>query len=513
MQAGTIRRWRKAPGQPVARGDVIVEIDTEGGLLEVQSPVDGFLEQILAARGTTLSVNSPLAVVGDNRGQSTAPPAAVATPTQIGSARETSSKAQQKESPMSSTSQSLPVVPILMPKAGQTMEEGTLLKWHVKPGDRIEKGQVIFEIETDKANMDVEAVVSGRLARIVLAEGQSCKVLEPVAYLAEKDEDVDAFLAAGGAAATPQGPSAEPAPAAHSAPESSVTAAAAPEATRVKASPAARRLATERGVSLAAIAPGSGPHGRVLSTDVLNAAVAAPAAPSPTPAAQPAPAPEGVARRKMSQMRKAIARNLTLSKQTIPHFYIKATINAEPLMAFYQQEKAKYQCTLNDVIIAACARCITEFAPFRSRIEGDEIIEVPSANIGIAVGLEDGLVVPVLTAAEKLTLQQIGVESKRLAAAARAGKLEGVGKGVFTITNMGMFGVEEFSAIINPPESAILAVGTIREEVIVSGGTLRPGRVMTLTLSTDHRLIDGVMAARFLNRLKELLEWPAQLLA
>ena len=211
-------------------------------------------------------------------------------------------------------------------------------------------------------------------------------------------------------------------------------------------------------------------------------------------------------------MRKAIARNLTLSKQTIPHFYAKLTVNAEAIYSFYQAEKAKYPCSLNDVIVLSCARVISQFPAFRSRLEGDELVILPTANIGIAVGMDDGLVVPVLIGAESMTLKQVGSESKRLAAAARAGKIEGMGQGVFTITNLGMFGVEEFSAIINPPEAAILAVGAAREEVIVSGGTLKAGRVMTLVLSSDHRIIDGTLAAKFLAELKKMLEYPAQLL-
>jgi pyruvate dehydrogenase E2 component (dihydrolipoamide acetyltransferase) len=281
----------------------------------------------------------------------------------------------------------------------------------------------------------------------------------------------------------------------------------------VKASPAARRIAAEKNIDLSTVGMGSGPGGRIVSTDVQ---AASPRRPAPPVAAAPSPAiavsAEGVKRNKMSKMRKAIAANLLLSKQTIPHFYLRGTINAETLIAFYQGEKAKYPCSINDVVVMACAKAIGEFAPFRSRIEGDEIIEFPSANIGIAVGMDEGLVVPVLLQAEQMDLKKIGQESKRIANAAKAGKIEGLGQGVFTITNMGMLGVEEFAAIINPPEAAILAVGAAREAVIVSGGTLKPGKVMTMTLSVDHRVIDGMLAAKFMARLKELLEWPGQLM-
>ena len=408
------------------------------------------------------------------------------------------------------------VTPILMPQAGQSMEEGTLVKWRVAVGDRVTKGDIIFEIDTDKATMEVESTDSGRLARIILPEGGTLKVLEPVAYLAENDADVDAFLkgsATIGSATADQGSAPTQSTSSTSAPSETKSRIAPVQTTdsgRVKASPAARRVASERGVDLASVGAGSGPQGRILSSDVPSPAPT-PSAPKIVPAAQPSPVPaEGVRRKRMSQMRKAIGKALSLSKQTIPHFYVKLTVNAEPLFNFYQVEKAKYPCSLNDVVVLACARAVSEFPAFRSRVDGEEIVEFPTSNIGIAVGMDDGLVVPVLIGAEQMPLKQIGSETKRIATAARAGKIEGMGQGVFTITNLGMFGVEEFSAIINPPEAAILAVGSIREEVIVSGGTLKAGRVMTVVLSADHRLIDGAQAARFMARLKEFLEYPNQ---
>lgn len=213
----------------------------------------------------------------------------------------------------------------------------------------------------------------------------------------------------------------------------------------------------------------------------------------------------------MTKMRRAIGQALLRSKQTIPHFYGRITIDAEPLQAYYRRKKAEFQVTLNDVVLLACARALREFPALRSRIEGDELVEMPSAEIGIAVGVEDGLVVPVLTGADRRSLKDLAAESRRLVESARQGRVEGMGKGCFTVTNLGMFGIEEFSAIINPPESGILAVGAVREDVVVSGGAIRPGRVMTLTLSADHRIVDGVVGAKFLARLRELLENPGVL--
>ncbi|MGD1031741.1 MAG: 2-oxo acid dehydrogenase subunit E2 [Opitutaceae bacterium] len=491
MPKGTIRRWRKKAGQAVSKGEVIVEVEGETSLVEIESSVSGTLVEILAPEGETVSANGPLAVVNPDQA-SAAPPPAKPAPSPAAPAEALRAKAGGT------------VIPIVMPKAGQSMEEGVLAKWLVAPGAQIKKGDVIFEIETDKAKMEVEATDSGRLSRIVLPDGGTIAVLQPVAYLADNDADVDTFIASQGGAAAASAPS--PAVSRDAgAPAASAALPANPavvENGRAKASPAARKIAGARGIDLTRLPAGSGPGGRIISTDVpLTASAARPSAPV---------APGGT-RRKMSQMAKAIARNLSLSKQTIPHFYERLTINAEPLFAFYQGEKAKYPVTLNDVVVLGCARAIMEFPAFRSQLAGDEVIEFPTANIGVAVAMDDGLVVPVLASAERMSLAAISVETKRIAAAARAGKIEGMGTGVFTITNLGMFGVEEFAAIINPPESAILAIGAAREAVVVKDGAMRAGRVMTMTLSADHRLINGALAAKFLARLKELLEAPAAL--
>ena len=269
----------------------------------------------------------------------------------------------------------------------------------------------------------------------------------------------------------------------------------------VKASPAARKIAKQRGVELAAVGAGSGPGGRILSSDLEGVGGAATA---------PGTGSGGEIRKPLSKMRRAIGLNLQQSKQTVPHFYVRTTIDADPLLAFYREQKVAASCTLNDIIILAVARTMREFPAVRSQIVGNEIIEYPHANIGVAVGIDDGLVVPVVTSADTLSLAQVAAETMRVVEAARKGRLENVGKGHFTISNLGMFGVEEFSAIINPPESGILAVSAAREAVIVENGAMRAGRSMTLTLSADHRIVDGVMAARFIERLKEILEHPAQ---
>jgi pyruvate dehydrogenase E2 component (dihydrolipoamide acetyltransferase) len=498
--SATILRWRKKVGDPVSKAEVLLEIETDEGRAEIESPLEGTLTEVLVPAGQTIAVGSPLAVIGS----------AIAVQT-------ANSAPQPKANPVSNTTNPAgKVTPILMPKAGQSMEEGVIVKWHVQPGAVVQKGAVIFEIETDKATMEVEAVDSGRLARIVVDDGGNSSVLQPVAYLADNDADVDNFLAVQGGGATPATTISSSAPAMDAQKEAAVvlTPAEITSTGRVKASPAARKLAREQGVDLARIAQGSGPGGRILSIDVppVGEVKPAPAAAPATPVIQ-GELPTGVVRKRMSGMRKAIARNLTLSKTTIPHWYITSRINAGALMAFYKSQKAKFGCSVNDVIVMACARAIMEFPAMHSRVDGETLLEFPGANIGVAVGLEEGLVVPVVMNAERLTLEQLTAETKRLANQARAGKIENMGQGIFTISNLGMYGVDEFIAIVNPPEAAILAVSTVREDVIVKDGAIRAGQTMNLTLSSDHRLIDGTLGAQFMARLKALLENPIQLIA
>ncbi|HEY3324302.1 MAG TPA: 2-oxo acid dehydrogenase subunit E2 [Planctomycetota bacterium] len=495
MRDGTIKRWLKKEGDRVEKGEVVLEIESQEGLIQAEASVSGIVRQILVPAGKTAKVDAQLAMIEEPGLAQPAPQPQIQNP---------QSKIQNQSAPTGS------VVAILMPQAGQSMEEGTILKWRVKPGDPIKKGQIIFDVETDKATVEVEAIDEGRLARIVCAEGQTLAVKLPVAFLADNDAAVDAFIAAGGVLATPAAAQSEavpvvPSPLAgegrHERSECGVRG----EGGRVKASPAARKIAKEKGIDLAGVGAGSGPGGRILSTDLANA----------KPGASRAQAPgvvdaKGCVRRKMSKMRRAIANNLLASKQNIPHFYARLTIDAGPLMAFYKEQKPKTGCSVNDVVTLGVAKAMKEFPQFRSQIDKEEMVEFPHANIGIAVGVEDGLVVPVVSVADTLPLTELAKETRRVVDAARAGKLERT-PGNLTITNLGMFGVEEFAAIINPPEPAILAVGAVRETVIVKDGAMRAGRVMTMTLSSDHRIIDGVLAAKFLARLKELLENPANI--
>lgn len=502
-------KWLKETADTTGKGDSLCIIQAGADRFEVQSPESGTLLGILPASGSVFSVDTPLAVLGEKgqdasqiieqyKQKQTTPAPSVKTQASKDALKTGDSLMKhEKEVPAAGHG---PVIPILMPQAGQSMEEGTIISWKVKEGDRIEVGQVIMEIETDKATMEVEAVDAGRIAKIVANEGDIVEVKVPVAYIAEENVNIDAYLASTGTITeTPPPPSETPAV---STPQkASTTAQKTPapvsEGGRVKASPAARKAARQAGVDLASIGAGSGPGGRILSTDIKTADVSTAETRTYT----------------VNKMRRAIAKNLIYSKQNIPHFYAKITIDAGLLFDTYRKTKEQFKCSINDFITRACAKAIRQYPAFRSHYKDTEVIEHTAVNIGIAVGTENGLTVPVVLGADKMNLKDLAAKTRQVVEQARNGKLEGIGQGLFTITNLGMFGVEEFSAIINPPESAILAVGAIREDVAVKDGQMHPTRLMTMTLSSDHRIIDGVIAAQFLQTVKELLENPQPLIS
>ena len=498
VNAATVVRWLKRPGDVFAAGDALVELEIEDALVQLDASQSGTLARILAEPSQTLRVGAELAQV-EMAAQPAPETEAETTVTQ-----QPTDIPAEPASPTASTGSPGNVTPILMPQAGNTMEEGIVLSWKVSEGDQINVGQIICEIETDKATIEFESPDAGRLARIVVQADEAVPVKEPIAFLADNDADVDAYLATKGTTAavatapSTGGISGSPAGAGAAAAQVAVSAGPPPVTAegRIKASPAARKVAADRGIDLASLGAGSGPGGRILTTDVQNAQTAAAVSTDGQPI-----------RRPVSKMRRAIGLNLQKSKQTVPHFYVRMTIDADPLFAHYREQKPRTNCTLNDCVVLAVGRTMAEFPAVRSQF-GDEIVEYPHANIGIAVGVDEGLIVPVVLNVDQLTLAQLAVEAKRVVENGRDGKLENIGRGNFTISNLGMFGVEEFSAIINPPESCLLAVSAVRETVIVENGTMRPGRVMTMTLSADHRIVDGVIAAKFVGRLMEILENP-----
>jgi len=434
---------------------------------------------------------------------------------------------------------------ILMPALSPTMTEGTLARWLKKEGDTVRAGDVIAEIETDKATMEVEAVDEGVIGRLLVADGtEGVKVNQPIAILVEPGEAVPADAVAPASVAVP---APTPAPAQAQAPAAAAAAPAvvapAPAASpapvailsgeRVVASPLARRMAQQAGLDLSTLA-GSGPGGRIVRADVEAAAkggvamqVAAVPAPvaAPTPAAPRGPAPAITAPHKLvphSSIRRVIARRLTEAKSTIPHFYVSMDIDADALWKLGEDLNARspkegdgrYVITLNDLVIKAVARTLRRMPTVNAAWTDDATVLFDDVDISVAVAIPDGLITPIIRRADQKGLQAISAEMRDLAARAKAGKLkpEEFQGGGFSISNMGMFGVSHFSAIINPPQAAILAVGAAAPRPVVKDGALAIARVMTCTLSCDHRVVDGAMGAAWLREFKRLCEDPLGLL-
>lgn len=419
---------------------------------------------------------------------------------------------------------------ILMPALSPTMEEGTLAKWLVKEGDTVKSGQVIAEIETDKATMEFEAVDEGRIGKILVPAGTAgVKVNVAIAVLVEDGEDLGASPAAAKPAA------AAPAPAAVATAATPAPAAPKVAGARVFASPLARRIAAEKGLDLTKVA-GSGPHGRIVRADVEGqTALAAPKAASAAPAPVAAAPAQGMSTDtvlKMYQgraftevpldgMRRTIAARLTEAKQTIPHFYLRRSVRLDALMVFREQlnkglESRGVKLSVNDFIIKACAMALQSVPDANAVWAGDRVLRLKPSDVAVAVAIEGGLFTPVLKDADAKSLSALSVEMKDLAARAKTRKLaphEYQG-GSFAISNLGMMGIENFDAVINPPQAAILAVGAgIKQPVVQADGSLGVATVMSMTLSVDHRVIDGALGATLLAAICANLENPLAMLA
>jgi len=424
---------------------------------------------------------------------------------------------------------------ILMPALSPTMEEGTLAKWLVKEGDSVSSGDLLAEIETDKATMEFEAVDEGIIGKLMVAEGtEAVKVNTVIAVLLEDGESADDIDAspptpAPTETATQEAEEAPTAAAVNPAPAAPASAAG----ERIFASPLARRIAAQKGLDLASLT-GSGPHGRIVKADV-EAAQPGASAPAPAPVAASAPAPAGPSSSAIAAMyegreyeeipldgmRKVIAARLTEAKQTIPHFYLRRDIQLDALLKFRSQlnkqlEGRGVKLSVNDFIIKACALALQAVPTANAVWAGDRVLQLKPSDVAVAVAIEGGLFTPVLQDAELKSLSALSAEMKDLAARARDRKLaphEYQG-GSFAISNLGMFGIDNFDAVINPPHGAILAVGAgAKKPVVGADGELAVATVMSVTLSVDHRVIDGALGAELLNAIKDNLENPMVMLA
>ncbi|MEO1858060.1 MAG: pyruvate dehydrogenase complex dihydrolipoamide acetyltransferase [Rubritalea sp.] len=417
---------------------------------------------------------------------------------------------------------------IEMPKLSDTMTEGTLVSWRKQAGDTVEIGDIIAEIETDKATMEMEAFDEGTIVEIVVQEGTKAPVGAVLAVIAEEDEDVSvATPATAPAAASVTKAPAVPAPVTAAVPTPTVAA----DGSRLRVSPLARKVAVEKGVDLTTV-QGSGPSGRIVKADVESAKAApAPAPSAPAPSAAPvaaAAAPQGILPTvgaddkvtPLSGMRKIIAERLLTSKQTIPHFYLHVECDAAPLMALRKQINAQTEQTggnkysVNDFVVKAMINSCEEVPAVNAAYNGDSIVEFANVGISVAIAVEDGLVTPVVKTAQNKSLLEISQEIKGMAKRARDKKLlpNEFDGGTITISNLGAWGVESFDAIVNPPQAAIVSVGGIIEKAVSIKGEIKSGLRMNIGLSCDHRVVDGAVAATYLNAVKKFIEQPSLML-
>ncbi len=434
------------------------------------------------------------------------------------------------------------VHPVYLPQLGQTMEEGTIEKWRKQEGETVQKGEVLYELTTDKATLEVESFASGVLRRVIAAEGQTVPVNALVAVIAEADEHIPEDLLSGAPEPAEQPPAeAKERPTPTRAPP----AATGSEAGARSASPRARRLAEEQKVPLAALS-GTGPGGRVIEGDVRRYLEKA-AEVRATPAARAAAYRRGVSlvelgraapdrrltaedvlaatakppgdvagrRVELTPMRRTIARRMTEAKQSIPHFYLTTDVWMDAAMAFLERlrRESAEKITLTAVLVKAAGHALRHHPRVNAQFTGDAVVMKERCNVGVAVAVEDGLFVPVIRDADRKGIGAISAELRSLADAARRGNLlpEQYEGGSITLSNLGMFAVDYFQAIINPPESCIIGVGTARQRPVVREGQLGVARMMGVTLSADHRVLDGVEAARFMESFQELLEAPDRL--
>lgn len=539
MTEGVIAAWHKKVGDPVKKGDLLAEVETDKATMELESYKDGTLLHIGTEKGGKLQVNDLLAIIGNPgedisslvkgaSGAGTTPAPKAAEPTaQAAPAKEAAPAAAPAKAEMDLSKMEEVV---LMPRLSDTMTEGVIASWNKNVGDAVKKGDVLAEIETDKATMELESYKNGTLLYQGAAKGEKIAVNDLLCIIGDAGKvNVEAIVAAakGGVPAAAAGNSAATGNDSATPKADEVIAETSAETAgtangRVKASPLARRLAAEKGIDINKVS-GSGDGGRIVKSDIDNYKAAAPAAAASTAATTPsAKAPAAPAGQvsfdevPVSQMRKVIAKRLAESKFTAPHFYLTMSIDMDAAVASRARlnEVSKVKISFNDMVLKACAVALKQHPAVNSSWLGDKIRVNHHVNIGVAVAVEDGLLVPVVRFADTKSLSQIAGEVKDYAQKAKDKKLqpsdwEG---NTFTISNLGMFGIEEFTAIINPPDACILAVGGISQVPVVKNGAIVPGNVMKVTLSCDHRVVDGATGSAFLQTLKSLLEEPLRML-
>ncbi|MBS7786565.1 2-oxo acid dehydrogenase subunit E2 [Flavobacterium sp. CYK-55] len=527
MTEGVVAKWLKKVGDKINEGDILAEIETDKATMEFESFNSGTLLHIGIQEGETAPVDSLLAIIGAE-GEDITPllhlgkaPAASTAATETPAATEAPATAAT-----ASASSELPqgVIVVTMPRLSDTMTDGTVATWLKKIGDTVKEGDILAEIETDKATMEFESFNAGTLLYIGVQEGQTAPVDSVLAIIGPAGTDItgvaENFKKGGNTAAPASAPAATPTVIETTTPVSSS------DDRRVFISPLAKKMAEEKGIDIAQV-KGSGENGRIVKNDIENfspsaapmATSVAPAATSSAAAVQPfVPAGEMYSEEiKNSQMRKTIAKRLSESIFTAPHFYLTIEVAMDEAMRSRGKINSipDTKVSFNDMVIKACAMALKKHPKVNSQWREDAIIINHHVNVGVAVAVEDGLVVPVLRFTDQMSLSQIGAQVKDLAGKAKSKKLQPaeMDGSTFTVSNLGMFGITEFTSIINQPNSAILSVGAIVEKPVVRNGQIVVGNTMKVTLACDHRTVDGATGAQFLQTLRQYLENPVTMLA
>ena len=528
MTEGTVATWLKKVGDKISEGDILAEIETDKATMEFESFYSGTLLHIGVQEGETAAVDSVLAIIG-NEGED------YKALLEGGKSDSSEEKSETKQEATASEGESVSEEPtakaeipagveiITMPRLSDTMTEGTVAAWLKKVGDKVSEGDILAEIETDKATMEFESFYSGTLLHIGIQEGASAPVDSVLAIIGPEGTDVSGVLSGGAkpAAKTEKKEEIAAEPKEEKQPSTSET--ATNNTGRIFASPLAKKIAQDKGIDLSQV-KGTGENGRIVKSDVENftpetkAQTAEVKSESVKPAQVAVPAGETkVEEVKNSQMRKTIARRLAESKFTAPHYYLTVELNMDNAMEARKTINSlpDTKVSFNDMVVKACAMALKKHPQVNSTWTDAATIINHHVNVGVAVAVEDGLVVPVVNHTDLLSLSQIGTAVKDLAGKARNKKLQPkeMEGSTFTVSNLGMFGIEEFTSIINQPNSAILSVGAIIEKPVVKNGQIVVGNTMKVTLACDHRTVDGATGAEFLQTLKHYIENPVTMLA
>ena len=529
MEEGVIAVWHKKVGDKVESGELMAEIETDKATMDYESYNEGTVLYLGAEEGEAVQINGILAIVGE-KGEDYK--ALLNESSENGSDDNEEKPAEAKKADAEAIDTSnIKAEVVRMPKMSDTMEEGVISAWHKKVGDTVESGELMAEIETDKATMEYESYNDGTVLYLGAKEGESVAVNGVLAIVGEKGADFETLLKAESQTESETEPAKEePAKASpkQETSEPKKEESAAPTQTnngRIKASPLAKRLAEEKGINISEV-KGSGDGGRIIKRDVEDfvpakaeqVKSAAPAQKSSTPAVElpKIVGEESFEELRVSQMRKTIAKRLAESKFTAPHFYLTMEINMDKAIEARasMNEVSPVKISFNDMVIKAAAAALRKHPQVNSSWLGDKIRINHHIHIGVAVAVEEGLLVPVVRFADNKPLSHIAAEVKQLGAKAKNKELQPAEweGNTFTISNLGMFGIEEFTAIINPPDACIMAVGGIKQTAIVKDGELAIGNIMKVTMSCDHRVVDGAVGSAFLQTFKSLLEDPVRLL-